>query len=97
MTPELEVDAPAVRAWAAALSATAAAISTVPPPTPPGPPWSATVAVTAAAGWAQLRLRTLTQDITATARQAAAAADDYDDADDRVAARLRNVAGRGKA
>jgi hypothetical protein len=92
MTPEFEVDAPAVRAWAAALSATAAAISAVPPPVPPGPPWSTTVAVTAAAGWAQVRLRALASDITAAAGQASAAADDYTDADYRAAARLRKAA-----
>jgi hypothetical protein len=92
MTPEFEVDAPAVRAWAAALSATAAAFSAVPPPVPPGPPWSTTAAVTAVADWAHVRLRTLTQEIVAAAGQASAAAEDYVDADARAAARLRKVA-----
>ena len=91
MTSELEVDAAAVRAWARALSATAARISTDPLPPLSGPPWSATDAASAAADAAQVRLRALADDISAAARQAAAAADDYDDADDRGAARLRAV------
>ncbi len=91
MTSELEVDAAAIRAWAAALSATAARISTDPPPPPIGPSWSSTDPAVAAADAARVRLRALADDIAATARQATAAADDYDDADDRAAARLRNV------
>jgi hypothetical protein len=91
MTSELEVDTAAVRAWATALSATAARISTVPPLPPGGPPWSSTAAALAAAKAAQLQLRALADDIAATARQASAAAADYDDADDRVAFRLRGV------
>ena len=91
MTSELEVDSAAVRAWAAALSATAARISTVPPFPPGGPPWSSTAAALAAADAAQVRLRALADDIAATARQASAAADAYDDADDRVASRLSGV------
>ena len=38
---------------------------------------------------AQVRLRTLAEDIAAAARQATAAAEDYDDADTRAATRLR--------
>ena len=91
MTSELEVDAAAVRAWARALSATAARISTDPPPPPSGPPWSSTAAASATADAARAQLQALADDISATARQATAAADDYDDADDRVAARLRAV------
>ena len=91
MTSELEVDAAAVRAWATALSATAARISAAPPPPPAGPTWSSTGAAAAAADAARMRLRALAEDITATARQATAAADEYDDADDRAAARLRKV------
>jgi hypothetical protein len=91
MTSELEVDAAAVRAWATALSATAARISTVPPLPPSGPPWSTTVAARSTADAAQAQLRALADDITTAARQAAAAADDYDDTDDRAAARLRSL------
>ena len=89
MTSELEVDAAAVRAWAAALSATAARITTGPPLPPAGPPWSTTQAAAAAADAARGQLRTLAEDIAATARQATAAADDYDDADHRAASRLQ--------
>ena len=89
MTSELEVDAAAVRTWAAALSATAARISTDPPLPPAGPPWSTTEAAGAVADAAQVRLRTLAEDIAAAARQATAAAEDYDDADTRAATRLR--------
>ncbi|MFI7540253.1 hypothetical protein [Actinoplanes sp. NPDC049599] len=91
MTSELEVDAAAVRAWATALSATAARISTVAPLPPGGPPWSSTAAAVAVAEAARGQLSALAEDITAAARQASAAADDYDDADDRAAARLRGV------
>jgi hypothetical protein len=91
MTSELEVDAAAVRAWATALAATAARISTDPPPAPTGPPWLSTAAVSAAADVARGQLRALADDITAAARQASAAADDYDDADDRAASRLRGT------
>jgi hypothetical protein len=91
MTSDLEVDTGAVRAWAAALSATGARCSTDPPPSPPGPRWSATDAVSAATGSAQRQLGALVADIASAARQASAAADDYEDADDRAAARLRDV------
>jgi len=91
MTSELEVDTAAVRAWARALSASAARISAEPPPPPGGPPWSATDAVVAAGDAARVRLRALADDITAAARQAATAADDYEDVDDRAAARLRGL------
>jgi len=91
MTSELEVDTGAVRSWAAALSATGARISTDPPPSPPDPRWSATGAAEAAAGAAERQLRALGNDIAAAARQAAAAMDDYEDADDRSAARLRTI------
>ena len=91
MTSELEVDAAAVRAWATALSATAARISTVPPLPPSGPPWSSTAAARAAADAAQGQLRALADDITAAARQASAAADDYEHTDDGVAVRLRGA------
>jgi len=91
MTSDLEVDTGAVRAWAAALSATGARIGADPPPSPPDPRWSATDAAVTAAGAAELRLRALGHDIAAAARQAAKAVDDYEDADDRAAARLRSI------
>lgn len=97
MTSELAVEAAAVRAWATALSATAARISADPPPPPAGPPWSSTAAAASAADEAWMRLRALADDLTATARQARTAADDYDDADDRAAARLRNLPRRADA
>jgi hypothetical protein len=91
MTSELEVDAAAVRAWATALSATAARFKADPPPPPTGPRWSSTDAAAAAADAAQLQLRALADDIATAARQASAAADDYDHADDRAASRLRDM------
>jgi hypothetical protein len=91
MTSELEVDTVAVRAWAAALSATAARIDTAPPPLPGGPRWSSTIATEAAADSARSRLRALADDVAAAARQAMAAAAAYEDADDRAATRLRRI------
>lgn len=91
MTSELEVDTGAVRAWAAALSATGALISVGLPPAPPDPRWSATRAALATAEAAGRRLRVLAEDVAVTARQAVGAADDYEDADDRAAVRLRGL------
>ena len=91
MTSELEIDTVAVRGWAAALSATAARIDTEPPHPPAGPRWSSTTAAEAAADAARLRLRALADDVAAAARQVAAAATAYEDADDRAATRLRRI------
>ncbi|AGZ39253.1 type VII secretion target [Actinoplanes friuliensis] len=91
MTSELEVDTAAVRAWAAALSGTAARISSAPPSPPGGPLWSSTEAAVAAADAAQVQVRLFADAVAEAARQVRAAADDYDDADDRAAARLRKI------
>ena len=91
MTPDLEIDAEAVRRWAAALTAAGGRLHADPMPPVPGPRWSATDAGTAAAAAARRVLTALTDDIVATGRAIITTVDDYQATDDRSAARLRRV------
>ncbi|UQU64115.1 hypothetical protein COUCH_34955 [Couchioplanes caeruleus] len=91
MTPELEIDAEAVRRWAAALQNAGGRLHAGPMPPVPGPHWSSTDAGTAAAAAARRVLMALTDDIIATGRAVVTTVDDYETTDDRAAARLRRI------
>lgn len=91
MTSELEVDAEGLRAWAAALSAIGARIGSDLPPPPPGPRWQSATAAAAASGAALRQVTGLAEEITRTGRRVAGTADDYEDADERAARRLRGI------
>ena len=91
MTPDLEIDAEAVRRWAAALATAGGRLHADPMPPVPGPRWSTTDSGTDAAAAARRALAALTDDIVATGRSVAATVDDYEAADDRAAARLWRV------
>ncbi|BCJ52316.1 hypothetical protein Asp14428_37910 [Actinoplanes sp. NBRC 14428] len=92
MTPDLEVDPDGVRAWAAALTAAGQGFHLAPLPPVPGPRWSATDGGTAAAAAARRTVAEIADALVATARAANGTVDDYEAADDRAAARLRNIA-----
>ncbi|GGQ66309.1 hypothetical protein [Couchioplanes azureus] len=91
MRPDIEVDTEGVRAWAAALARTGGRLHADPPSPVPGPHWSATDAGTVAAAAARRVLAALADDIITTGREAVSAARDYETADDRAAARLRDL------
>ena len=91
MIRDLEIDAQAVRRWAAALAAAGGRLHADPMPPVPGPRWSATDSGTAAAAAARRALMLLTDDIVATSRAIVTTVDDYQATDDRAAARLRRL------
>jgi hypothetical protein len=92
MNPDLEVDAEGVRDGASGLAdcgARLAADLAGAPTAPVVPRWDTGDAVTLAADAARRQLGALGAGIAQTARGIAAAADDYEAADERAAARLR--------
>ena len=91
MTPDLEIDAEAVRRWSAALAAAGGRLHADPMPPVPGPRWSATDSGTAAAAAARRVLAALTDDIVAAGRAIVTTVDDYQAADDRAVARMGRV------
>ena len=94
MSPDLAVDADAVRACASALADTGARLTAgaARPPVPPlVPHWATTDAAALAAETAQQQLTDIGAVLTAAVRQMAAAAADYEAADARAAQRLRSA------
>ena len=91
MTSELEVEAEGLRAWAAALRRIGDRIGRDLPPPVPGPRWETTAAAAAASDAALRQLSGLAEAITATGREVSGTADDYEDADERAARRLREI------
>jgi hypothetical protein len=94
MSPDLAVDAGALRACAFALADTGARLTTgaARPPIPPlVPHWATTDAAALAAEMAQQQLADIGAALTAATRQMAAAAADYEAADARAAQRLRST------
>lgn len=91
MQPDLEADTEALRQDSAALVGTASRVSGAgPAPVPePTPRWGATTAADFAATAAARLLEQLGSDVAATARQIREAAEAYEEADVRAAARLR--------
>jgi hypothetical protein len=91
MKPDLEADTEALRRDAAALTGIAARLGeTGPAPVPdPAPRWLVTTAAEPAATTAQRLLGQLGAGVEATARQIREAAEAYEQADARAAARLR--------
>jgi hypothetical protein len=90
MSSDLEVDTHGLRVWAAALRRAAGRVRLDPLPPVPGPPCSSTLSGTEAADAAGRLLTRLAEDLDAIGRAAEATADDYEDADERAAARLRS-------
>lgn len=94
MNPDLEVDTDDLRQFAtstdeaAARVTGAAAADPVPPPTPR---WATTGAAGLAATAARHQLGLLGGDVTETAHRIRAAAEAYQEADARAAARLRSA------
>jgi hypothetical protein len=92
MHPDFEVGTDDLRRTAASVSAAAdrvtGAAASAPVPAPV-PRWATTGAAALAATAARQQLTHLGGDITATARQIRAAAEAYEEADARAAARLR--------
>jgi hypothetical protein len=95
MHPDLEVDTGAVRSAAAAMDDLAARVtggeSESPAPVTT-PRWATSDAAATAAEASRRRLVSDGADIAATARQIVAAVLDYEDSDERAAARLRGAA-----
>lgn len=85
MRPDLEVDTEALRLWATQLRRSGAWVHADPPPTVAGPRWASTAANTGAADAASHVLEELAADIIALGSAAASTADDYEEADARVA------------
>ncbi|AGL14497.1 hypothetical protein [Actinoplanes sp. N902-109] len=91
MSSVLEVDPAELRLWALELRRTGARVTLGPLPPVAGPPWSSTAAEAGAAEAARRMLTGLVRDLDAIGQAADAAADDYEGADARVAARLRSI------
>jgi hypothetical protein len=92
-----DLDIPAVRACASAVSDTGARVAagaTRAPEAPGVPRWATSDALAPLAGELGRRLGALGATLGSTARQIAGAADDYEDADDRAARRLRAASWR---
>ncbi|GAA4922621.1 hypothetical protein [Actinoplanes utahensis] len=92
MNPDFEVDATDLRDTAAAVTGLAARVSDLAaavPPIDPSPPWAVTRAATVASGSAVRWVAVLGADLAGTAGRLRAAADTYEQADSRAAARLR--------
>jgi hypothetical protein len=91
MQPDLEVDTPEVRRTAGRIADTGARVAAgaaLAPAPAPVPRWDTAVAAAALIDAAAGRLIALGDEVTATARQISAAADAYEQADDRSATRL---------
>ena len=94
MSPDLAVDADAVRACASALADTGARLTAgaARPPVPPlVPHWATTDAAALAADAAQEWLAGIGAALTAATRQMAMTAAEYEAADARAAQRLRST------
>jgi len=94
MNPDLEVDTTDLHHLAAALSGTASRVTAAAahaPSAAPTPRWATVDAAEPAAAAARTELARLGADLAETARQIAAAADAYEAADARAAARLRRA------
>jgi len=94
MNSDLEVDTDDLRRTASAVTDTATRVTagTLQEPTVDGTPrWSTTEAAALAAGAARGQIAVLGADIADTARRIVAAAEAYEAADDRAAARLRSA------
>jgi hypothetical protein len=94
MSPDLEVDADALRACSSALADTGAQLAAGaarPPTTPPVPRWPTTDAATLAGAAVQQQLAGIAAELAATTRQIAATAAEYEAADARAAGRLRGT------
>jgi hypothetical protein len=94
MSPDLEVDADALRACSSALADTGARVSagaTRPPIPPLVPRWATTDAAALAADGAWHHLDGIGAGLAAIARQTATTAAEYEAADARAARRLRHT------
>jgi len=89
-----DLDPPALRACAAAVADTGARVvagAARAPAADPVPRWATSEALAGLAGATRTRLSALGVGIEDAARQIGAAVDDYQDADDRAARRLRDA------
>jgi len=88
------LDPAELRACAAAVADTGARVvagAARAPAADPAPRWATSAALAGLADAARRRLSAIGADIEAGARQIGAAVDDYQDADDRAAGRLRDA------